>query len=190
VKTNNTIISNVLVALALLLGAGAAQAATVICGTGECGPGDTNATGISNLELDAVLYDVEFVFDFGGDIFTIPLRFPTSELALAATSAVSDALNTESLVTTVGPQMSNFYDIPFEFELETGWSVRSADYFLIAGGWQPDLGNAGLVPEATPSSFAVFTSVPEPSMSLLTVAALATLGVVRRWRREGSEGTA
>jgi hypothetical protein len=32
--------------------------------------------------------------------------------------------------------------------------------------------------------------VPEPGMSLSMVAALATLAVVRRWRRNGSEGTA
>jgi hypothetical protein len=32
--------------------------------------------------------------------------------------------------------------------------------------------------------------VPEPGMSLSMIAALATLGVVRRWRRNGSEGTA
>jgi hypothetical protein len=32
--------------------------------------------------------------------------------------------------------------------------------------------------------------VPEPGTSLSMVAALATLGVVRRWRRKGSEGTA
>jgi hypothetical protein len=32
--------------------------------------------------------------------------------------------------------------------------------------------------------------VPEPSTPLLSVAALATLGVVRRWRWKGSEGTA
>ena len=183
-------LANGVAALVFLLGAGAAQGQTVICGSSPCGPGDTNATGISNLELDAVLYDVEFVFDFGGDIFTLPLTFPASVLALAATSAVSSALNTESLVTSVGPQMSNFYDIPFEFELQAGWSVRSADYFPIAAGWQPDLGNAGLVPNLTPSSFAVFTVVPEPSTSLLSVAALATLGLIRRRRRKGSEGTA
>ena len=105
-------------------------------------------------------------------------------------SAVSDALNTESLITTVGPQMSNFYDIPFEFELQSGWSVRSAHYFPIAEGWQPDLGNAGLVLNLTPSSFAVFTAVPEPGATLSMVAALATLGVVARWRREVSEGSA
>jgi hypothetical protein len=32
--------------------------------------------------------------------------------------------------------------------------------------------------------------VPEPGMSLSMVAALATLGVVRRWQRNGSEGSA
>ena len=32
--------------------------------------------------------------------------------------------------------------------------------------------------------------IPEPDANLLMVAALATLGVVRRWRREEGEGTA
>jgi hypothetical protein len=153
-----------------------------------CGVGDTNAIGILSLEVDGDPYDVEFKFDFGADIFTLPLTFPTNLQALAATVAVSDVLDTEPLVTTVGPQTSIFYDIPFEFELQAGWTVRSAQYVAIAAEWQT-VTNEELVPEATPSSFAVFTPVPEPGATLSLVVALVTLGVVYRRRRKGSEGT-
>ena len=101
---------------------------------------------------------------------------------------MSDALDTEPLVTTVGPQTSSFFDIPFEFELLAGWSVRSAEYIAIAGEWQT-LRDAGFVPSGTPSSFAEFTVVPEPGTTLSLVVALATLGVVGRWRRGRSEAT-
>jgi hypothetical protein len=151
----------------LVLSVSTAAAQTVLCGVDletsmPCGEGDANAIGILDLEVDGVPYDVEFKFDFAADIFTIPLAFPIDAQALAATSAVSDALNTQSLVTTVGPEMSDFYGIPFEFEPQAGWSVRSADYFLIAGGWQPDVGNPSFLPSGAPSSFAVFTAVASP----------------------------
>ena len=115
--------ANGLVALALLMGASAAQAqgGVDLETSMPCGVGDTNATGITNLELDGVRYDVEFKFDFGSDLFTLPLFFfPTDLQALTTTAAVSDVLDTKPLVTTVGPQMSNFYDVPFEFEFLVG----------------------------------------------------------------------
>jgi hypothetical protein len=58
-----------------------------------------------------------------------------------------------------------------------------------ADEWGPSEENF-LTWDADSKSFAVFTPTPEPSMSLLMVAALATLGVVARWRRKESEGTA
>jgi hypothetical protein len=38
-------------------------------------------------------------------------------------------------------------------------------------------------------AFALFIPVPEPGATLSMVAALATVGVIRRWGRKGSEGT-
>ena len=173
--------------LGVTLGTGITQAQTVLVdGSG------TNATGILNLEVDADLYNVEFLFDFGGDLFTLPLLFPVELQALAATSAVANALNAESAVVTVGADggiNSDFYDIPFEFELNVGWSVRSAEYFPIAGGGQP-LMNPGLVPDLTPSSYAVFTPVPEPGAGAALLMGLGlALGVVGRRQGKKSEAT-
>lgn len=164
-------LANGVVALALLLGAGVAQSATVLCGTDlgtamACGPGDTNAIGISNLEVEGVSYDVELKFEAAADTFTLPLIFDSTLEALAATSAVSDALNALPSVVTVNQLMSPpadpaskiFYAVPFEFRVSSGWSVRAAEYFPIAGGWQP-LMEVGSVPTLGISSFAIFTEV-------------------------------
>jgi subtilisin family serine protease len=126
-----------------------------------------NATGILNLEVDGVLYDVELKRDFGADLFTLPLIFNSEQEALAAVQAVSDALNAFSEVTTVNQQMNIFYDVPFDFSGSFGWSVRSAEYFTGAGGWQPFSGSS-VVPNLSASSFAIFTEV-EPSLAILSL---------------------
>lgn len=118
------------------------------------------------MEVDGVLYDVELKRDFGSDLFTLPLIFDSEPKALAAIQAVTDALNAHSEVTTVNQQMNNFYDVPFDFSVSSGWSVRSAEYFPIAGGWQPLSGSA-LVPNLSSSSFAIFTEVVAPPDLLL-----------------------
>ena len=58
------------------------------------------------------------------------------------------------------------------------------------GDWAPAEENVDIWIEETGNNWAEFTAVPEPNMSLLAAAALATLGVVRRRRRTASEGTA
>ena len=91
-----------LIALVFLLGAGAAQAATVLCGVDPetatpCGPGDTNAIRILNLDVpggDPLGYNVDFRFDSATETLTLPLPFDSSLSALAAVQAVSDAFNT------------------------------------------------------------------------------------------------
>ena len=151
-------------------GSSAPQMPTVLCGmdfatSTPCGAGDTNAIGILNLIVDGVLYDVEFRFDFGLDIFTtLPLTFINEQGAQAATIAVSDVLNTLPMVTTVDQQ--NFFGVPFEFEPVFGFTVRSGEYFPAANEWQP-LMNSSLSPE--PSSYADFTVVPlEPDASIVS----------------------
>jgi hypothetical protein len=191
-----------LLALMFVLGVGTAQAETVLCGMDletsmPCGEGDANAIGILDLEVDGIPYDVEFRFDVAADTLTLPLTFDSNLKALAAAGAASDALNSLPTVETANQLVSppadlaskSFYDVPFEFSPSSGWSVRSAEYFPVAGGWQP-LMEVGAVPNLEFSSFALFTVVPEPRATLSIVAALATLGVIRRWRREESEGAA
>jgi PKD repeat protein len=147
------------VALSLLLGATQAQAQleTVLCGTDietstPCGAGDTNAIGISKLDVNGTLYDVEFIFDAGLDLFTLPLIFSTEAGAREATVAASDALDTMAEVVTVDEQ--NHFDVPFEFELNFGFTVRSAEYFPLLEEWQI-LTTARGAPAI--SSYAVFT---------------------------------
>ncbi len=79
-----------LVALALLLGAGAAQAFTVQF-TGE------NATGILNLEVGSTFYNITFQHETAQDIYgTVSLfDFITSEGAEEAMEAVNAALDSE-----------------------------------------------------------------------------------------------
>jgi hypothetical protein len=99
----------VVVMMGLLLGASAAQAFTVeVDGTG------TNATAILNLEVNGALYDVTFRFGTIGDIWgDEAFDFNQQNVAVDASLAVNDALNTVPAVETVGPQSENSYDIPF-----------------------------------------------------------------------------
>jgi len=96
-KTRNTILLNVVVALALLLGASVAQAQTVILE-------GTQAIGIDGLDVDGTIYDVDFstktnpnsVYgDFPGELDFIGLS-----LANVARDAVDTALD-GSAATTV-----------------------------------------------------------------------------------------
>ena len=59
---------------------------------------------------------------------------------------------------------------------------RDASVFAVIASW-PDTRNAI-------GSERQFTPVPEPGAALSMVAALATVGVIRRWRRKESQGTA
>jgi len=63
-----------------------------------------------------------------------------------------------SLVTTVDQR--SFFGIPFELELELGYSVRSAEFFPLADGWQPTT-EVDLIGLGTPSSWAIFTVTEE-----------------------------
>ncbi len=135
---------------------------TVVCGADfetatPCGVGDTNAAGILSLDVDGTLYDVEFKFDFGMDLFELPFIFNTDPEALAAAVAVSDALDTVSEVVTVDQQ--NFFGIPFGIETGVGinprplLAVRSADY--LGAEWQTDVTSNEV---SGASSYAVFTA--------------------------------
>jgi hypothetical protein len=95
-KTRNTILRNVVVALAVLLAAGAAQGQTVMCGSSPCVSGDTSATGILDLSVGGTLYDVTFVFTDAEEVYGPPpgvYDFTTEAAAKEAVDAVNVALN-------------------------------------------------------------------------------------------------
>jgi hypothetical protein len=196
----NTILSNALVAIMMfLLGAGAAQAQTVIFNTLE--PDPAQAIGIDGLVVDGTTYDVDFTArtnpgntygDFPGE-----LDFNDIDSAALALAAVDSALNGAPAATTVGqpfntPQDSYVIGYLAEEDAINGLLYHVTSKF--GESWERvDLG-AELMPwnavGVAGKSFARFTVVPEPGTALSTVAALATLGVIRRWRRKESQGTA
>jgi hypothetical protein len=199
-KTRNTILWNVLFALALLLGAGAAQAQTVIFDTVTEPPDPFKAIGIDGLVVGETTYDVDFTArtnpqgaygDFPGD-----LDFNDEASAAAAHAAVDIAL-TESVATAVGAAFNPsqpLYVVGYRAEedppngrlyhLTSGFDVSWQRIEAQGEEFMPWLavGVAG-------KAFALFTPVPEPGATLSMVAALATVGVIRRWGRKGSEGT-
>jgi hypothetical protein len=120
----------------LLLGTSPAQAQTVVQDPAG------NATGILNLEVSGEFYDVELVFGQGLELLGGPLEITWKDEgnALVAVEAIASALVAESTpVTTVGPDTSNYYDIPYVIIGSNARIVRgNADG---SGGWTS--GNAG-----------------------------------------------
>ena len=174
----------------------------------------TKATGIANLEVPPFgTFDVAFnqnadaqeiYGDFPGDLVPL-LPFLDASGVSTAANAVSAALNTAPTVVfeigEVGLPGTNVYNIGVasflccleegEFDLLPNnlQSISVGRAFGENGDWGPAEENANTWVDNVGNNWAVFAA-PEPSTSLLSVAALATLGVVRRWRRKGSEGTA
>jgi len=122
-------------AVALLLGASAAQAATVIQDPAG------NATGILGLDVDGTLYDVEFLWGVGGSFWGSPLdwTFLNQGAAVAAVDAVAGILAAESTpVATVGPasDMSGFFYVPYDVFGASARIVRGNGDG--AGAWTSD----------------------------------------------------
>jgi hypothetical protein len=174
----------------------------------------TKATGIANLEVPGFgTFDV--TFDQNADADDIYGDFPGDEVPLAPffdVSGVSTAANAVSLALMAAPTVvfeigevgvpgTNVYNIGVasflccfeegEFDLLPNnlQSISVGRAFGENGDWGPAEENANTWVDNVGNNWAVFAA-PEPSTSLLSVAALATLGVVRRWRRKGHEGTA
>lgn len=117
-----------------------------------------NATGIQDLQIGSEFFNVEFVFDFGPDIYGIPpiFRFPVELAADVANLAVNAVLTSESAVETVGGNNSTTYVIAFEFE-NGFYTLQGSYYNFILNFWErfetPDL-----LPQLNPTTFAVFTA--------------------------------
>jgi hypothetical protein len=166
-RTRNMIRRNFVVVLALLLGAGAAQATEVI----RDGNQSTRAIGITNLDIGGTLYDVDFIFpqepwnvygDTPGEF-----DFNTNESALAATDAVTAALNTEGGVFYVGSQggtngrPATFYSVAYASQTFTDGREADALQWRVSfqdGTWLPGVDTTSLW-EGDVRTWATFTEV-------------------------------
>ncbi len=173
------------IAVGLLLGTSTANAAVVnIDGTG------TNATGIEDLQVGVLFYNVEFVFDSARTLYgDLPGDFPFPEGRLPsvvdANAAVNAALNGVPSVVTVGPVTSSNYFIGFESE-PVGPVVIHTDSSFASSGWTlDDPGSAfNYDADATYADFTLVSQVPVPAAVWLFGSGL--LGLVGMARRKNA----
>lgn len=167
-------------AVVFLLGAGAAQAASVDR------IGDT-ALGITNLNVPGFgLFDVEFLFDGTDGIYGLPPEFDfMSEMdAETAGTAVNNALNADIGILGVGGADTGWYLIGFDTSVND-LKVDTVPSVLRDGAWETVPVRSDFLTNGR--TYAKFTSVvPEPGTALLMGLGLAGLGVAGRSRREES----
>ncbi len=102
----------------------------------------SNATGITDLEVEGVLYDVTFVYATGIVVYGDPGEFifdqagaATEELSLQAAIAMREALNAApEKILTVGPERTDYFYLATaeeapdpntpEFQVYSGWESR------------------------------------------------------------------
>jgi hypothetical protein len=188
-KTKNSLqvfLTTGAVTMSLLLGSGAAQAATVqVDGSG------TNATGILGLDVlvegvGTVSYNVSFLQDTGFNVYDDPPPFDFSGETdpLSARLAVLNALNDEPAVETVGPGVgvgstSDSFLIGFD-------KSPAPDRIVSVGGeYSNTWGSGGIAILREPSEVAFYADftpavVPVPAAVWLFGSALGLLGWIRK----------
>jgi hypothetical protein len=191
-KTRNTILWNVVVALALLLGAGAAQAAPTV----RLDPMDnTVALGIENLDVNGTVYNVDFVFTDSDMLYGFPKVFDFTSAADANTAvdAARAVLNDYNAVEAVDvvlvgdrtsnldPNPDNFFLVGFE---EMAGRTSFVQSFYDVDTWIND--GVGDTLSFNNNTYATFTFVPEPGATALGLAALSTLAALARRRASPS----
>jgi hypothetical protein len=161
---------------------------------------DTIGWGVDDLDVGGTTYNVVFrSIDADGLYGVPPTAFDFTSIgdANAAADAVVAALNTSTATLLTdefpirSPRLLNFFLIGWQDNFDG--TVEYTQGFFDSGPLGPDAwvnDQPGDVAGFSDQIFASFTVVPEPGTPLLSVAALATLGVVWRWRRKEREGTA
>ena len=188
-----------LAVLVLVLGAGGAQAATVVVDPGDT----TKAIGIDNLEINGALFNVDFTDQqsaaatygpFPGTLFLF-LDLPDKAEAIADTmDLINEALNLHGGILGVGadtplPGGFNNYFMGWQSQLvvpggpqiiawDSGPESGSED-----GIWAKNTSSTFQYNDDTSTAWAVLTQVPEPGSALLGAVSLSVLGVLRVLRR-------
>ena len=175
------------IVVGLLLGTSTTNAAVVIIdGTG------TNATGIEDLQVGVLFYNVEFVFDSARNLYgDLPGDFPFSDsgptTVVDANAAVNAALNGVPLVVTVGPVTSSNYFIGFDSEpvgpvvihTDSSYASTSDDVWLL----DVPLSVFDFNANATYADFTLVSQVPVPAaVWLFGSGLLGLVGMARRKR--------
>jgi len=167
-KKNSVKMTMAIIGTLLLLGVSSAQAATVIFS------GDT-ATGIEDLDVNGVSYNVEFVFNSAINVYGNPrvFDFNSSNDAITAVEAVIAALSGEPAVTGVGPQSSQSFRIGyseseiFGFSLINSWQGRYLGSF-----WgDPNIEKDGADDVRSYADFTVASGQPPPGADVISLTA-------------------
>ena len=167
------------IAAVLLCGASTAQAGFIVEHDGA------NATGILNLDVGGMLYDVVFEFGSAEEVYGgLPpiFDFNSGDDAFDAVVAANDALNTVPEVMTVGPMTSDMFNVGYEWDIPFV-AFQGSAYGDGAGLWA----NFGtdLINDGDPATWALFTPVPAPGTMGVFGLLLVTSG--RRRKRRSRE---